>query len=81
MVSCEWYDLVLAGGLVVIMIHICFSVFMTWVLWLAAAAAVTQSVGGNLHCRCVRTYSLTALLPDTHAFRTAHKLNSFTAVI
>ncbi|EDR00850.1 uncharacterized protein LACBIDRAFT_312872 [Laccaria bicolor S238N-H82] len=25
-------------------------VFMTWVLWVAAAAAVTQSVGGNLHC-------------------------------
>ncbi|KIJ94604.1 hypothetical protein K443DRAFT_125158 [Laccaria amethystina LaAM-08-1] len=25
-------------------------IFMTWVLWVAAAAAVTQSVGGNLHC-------------------------------
>ena len=63
------------------MIHICFSVFMTWVLWLAAAAAVTQSVGGNLHCRCVCTFLLTALYPDTHAFRTAPKLNLSTAVI
>jgi len=48
------------------MIYICFSVFMTWVLWVAAAAAVTQSIGGNLHCRCVCTFSLAALLPDIH---------------
>ena len=29
------------------------SVVMTWVRWVAAAAAITQSVGGNLICKCV----------------------------
>lgn len=28
----------------------CFSLFMTWVFWLAAAAALTQSLGGALDC-------------------------------
>ena len=28
----------------------CFSLFVTWVFWLAAAAALTQSLGGALDC-------------------------------
>lgn len=29
---------------------ICFSLLVTWIFWLAAAAAFTESVGGSLNC-------------------------------
>ena len=35
--------------------NIIYSLFLTWILWLAAAAAITQTLGGGLNCH-VQTY-------------------------
>jgi len=34
----------------IFMQNIIYSLFLTWILWLAAAAAITQTLGGALKC-------------------------------
>jgi hypothetical protein len=39
----------------IFMRNVIYSLFLTWILWLAAAAAITQTLGGALNCH-VQTY-------------------------
>lgn len=43
-------------------------VFMAWVLWVAAAAAITQSVGGNLNCKTQHEFVYCGHLNALEAF-------------
>lgn len=43
-------------------------VFMAWVLWVAAAAAITQSVGGKLNCKTQHEFVYCGHLNALEAF-------------